>query len=685
MQNLTGTHIDNYRLERLLFEDSPVQAYLGVHTSLKKERTVYLLHHEGESPPSVYMDELAQKAQAAARLDSHLGLVNIHAVGTSEQTNFFITDMVSGPTLAQVLDKVASDQGYLAIQDILDLSERILRAMEHAYIKGGLFVSLHPDSIKFRRDADSTSSLTYLPVLIDIGIAANYGGQADGRIAQPGDLIRSFGFFLYALFISQSAYHLKQPLNFDKLAIATRNWPMLQANSMQQLLEACVQRPSADFADALSQIYQGLQQFRSLPSIPGQMRLRDIYKELLTLETKPELSGGAVIPDDPVVPENDDPDIKPGIRIQATALNGQITHYSLDEGAITVGRAPVRDLVLSDERASRDHLKIERQALQVVITDQGSTNGTFLDNQRISAHMPVAWIPGQTVRIGGCQLELQVDQVEALPATPSAPEPDPGPRPHTHESLVIPSMVHVIALGREIPISDFKMLPENRMIGFHIAVNETYFLEPGENTVVLVHVVNFGREPVTLSLQAEHVPPHWISVAEPQFRLRRGEQRGIEMSLSPPRLPQSRAGNYKLKVSMADMDKSTSDSQQNASWHVPLRVKSFVDFISDVSPDQDGSEMTIHISVRNLGNGPESFTVYFWSNNSDSLDFDPPEATIAVDPGNEGRTEIRVSPKKQALIGATRKHQVTVQIAGNQGAAQTKIVEFLEKSRISFG
>jgi class 3 adenylate cyclase len=61
-------------------------------------------------------------------------------------------------------------------------------------------------------------------------------------------------------------------------------------------------------------------------------------------------------------------------------------------------------LLLSDAQVSRRHATLEQVGDHVVVTDLGSTNGTFLDGTRITSS--VALRPGICVRVGDTTLEL---------------------------------------------------------------------------------------------------------------------------------------------------------------------------------------------------------------------------------------------------------------------------------------
>ena len=72
--------------------------------------------------------------------------------------------------------------------------------------------------------------------------------------------------------------------------------------------------------------------------------------------------------------------------------------YILKPGKTTLGRKPDNDIVIDDELASRVHAEIYCEADTIVITDQESTNGTFVNRERITK--PHTLAPGDQIRIG---------------------------------------------------------------------------------------------------------------------------------------------------------------------------------------------------------------------------------------------------------------------------------------------
>lgn len=81
---------------------------------------------------------------------------------------------------------------------------------------------------------------------------------------------------------------------------------------------------------------------------------------------------------------------------------GQFRHIPIDRDVFVVGRTPPADIVLAGAMVSRRHCQVAVADSALILTDLGSTNGTFMDGARIAE--PVALVDGCTVSVGPYQL-----------------------------------------------------------------------------------------------------------------------------------------------------------------------------------------------------------------------------------------------------------------------------------------
>jgi hypothetical protein len=92
-------------------------------------------------------------------------------------------------------------------------------------------------------------------------------------------------------------------------------------------------------------------------------------------------------------------------RLLVTAGGLAGTSIGLADQQITIGRANDATLVLHDDYASTRHARLFPQDGQWIVEDLGSTNGTYLDRQKVTQPTPVP--PGVPIRIGKTVLELR--------------------------------------------------------------------------------------------------------------------------------------------------------------------------------------------------------------------------------------------------------------------------------------
>ncbi len=90
---------------------------------------------------------------------------------------------------------------------------------------------------------------------------------------------------------------------------------------------------------------------------------------------------------------------------------------ALTGGAISIGRATERGIVIDDTRVSRDHAVLAPARSGWTIADRGSSNGTLVNGRPLAAGAAHRLAPGDVIGIG--PVELTVEQEEAAPAPPA--------------------------------------------------------------------------------------------------------------------------------------------------------------------------------------------------------------------------------------------------------------------------
>src|SRR5438552_18373884 len=91
------------------------------------------------------------------------------------------------------------------------------------------------------------------------------------------------------------------------------------------------------------------------------------------------------------------------LLVKGGALKGQ--RFQIRTPVVNIGRADYNDIVLPDGSVSSAHAKLQRREGIWVLVDLESTNGTFVDGERVQGDMAIA--PGATVRFGDAQLAFE--------------------------------------------------------------------------------------------------------------------------------------------------------------------------------------------------------------------------------------------------------------------------------------
>lgn len=142
---------------------------------------------------------------------------------------------------------------------------------------------------------------------------------------------------------------------------------------------------------------------------------------------------------------------KQRFELEITAPEEEPRRIPLGE-TTRIGRQVGNDVLLPEQRISRQHAIITCSATQCYITDLGSSNGTFIGDEQLSPNVSIPLKPETEVRIGHYTLTLHATPVEKPPPEERAgPEPSAEAMPDLTEE---PPSQEVSAAGKEIPAEE---------------------------------------------------------------------------------------------------------------------------------------------------------------------------------------------------------------------------------------
>src|SRR3954463_4203457 len=106
--------------------------------------------------------------------------------------------------------------------------------------------------------------------------------------------------------------------------------------------------------------------------------------------------------------------------VLSAGLNGRTHELNVDK--TTIGRVDDNTFQIADPSVSSHHCEVLLQGSDVLVRDLGSTNGSFINNDKISESILK---PGQTLRLGQIELQLVPDGAP-IPPAPAVPAPKPA-------------------------------------------------------------------------------------------------------------------------------------------------------------------------------------------------------------------------------------------------------------------
>jgi ABC-type multidrug transport system ATPase subunit len=108
----------------------------------------------------------------------------------------------------------------------------------------------------------------------------------------------------------------------------------------------------------------------------------------------------AAIPAPPTAPAGVQPSFMPAQPALMIQDEGQVREVPLARAALTLGRAPSNDIVLTSRFVSARHARIEPSGATYTIVDIGSTNGILAEGKRLDVNVPLTLADGDVLRIG---------------------------------------------------------------------------------------------------------------------------------------------------------------------------------------------------------------------------------------------------------------------------------------------
>jgi hypothetical protein len=352
---------------------------------------------------------------------------------------------------------------------------------------------------------------------------------------------------------------------------------------------------------------------------------------------------------------------------------------------VFIGRNRTNDIVLNDTAVAGDHAQIDVDAAGWQILDLGSAAGTEVDGIRLQSYTPQPLNHGSRIQLGNTRMVVraaaQTPAHVAAPAVavgavvaaaPVLPEPAPAPDDALLQGMLASRLAAPVPARQRVPTQPLEPLaPPQVEIAVQLAPAELS-TDVNKTVVASVTVVNRSQFVDRVSLHVEGLPD-WADIRPAVFPLRPGERADAQLTMSPPRSPESRAGRHVFEVV------AQSEKRPDLRFAAPgaLTVKPYSEYqleLLDPRAVTGWHAGRYVVQITNRGNQQQSFTLE-GRNDESAFGFRFRPEPLSVEPGARRTSVLRAGIRAARLLGQPRTYPFTVTAMPSDQSAPPQTVD----------
>ena len=316
------------------------------------------------------------------------------------------------------------------------------------------------------------------------------------------------------------------------------------------------------------------------------------------------------------------------------------------------------------------------ETISIELANQGTEEDYF--------ELVIKGVPSEWVSLENPVIRMSPGEQQEVSLTISPPAHPQSRAGHYPLKIEVVSQGHPNEMAEvECTLTVAAFQSEGR-IGILMASTQ-FSVAPGSHVTIPVLLHNRGLESDIFHLHVEGIPASWVSTPSALIRLEPGQQEEVELTIQPPRAPESGAGRHPFTFQV----KSQEALNQQADVDCILTVAAYSEYSSDLHPKQLIIGQTAHVIVKNLGNFQDSFNVSFESQGNTLLfekverqqTVQPPgeliitpireQPTLHLPPGGADSIEFRAKPRTYPFIGGQTVYPFTVRVQSTEKVEQT--------------
>ncbi|MBN1888199.1 MAG: protein kinase [Thermoflexales bacterium] len=374
---VAGQNLGKYQIVSMIGRGGMAAVYKAFDPGLKRHVAVKVLSAHLAAEPQI-LQRFEREAITSANL-KHPNIVVIHDVGSAGSIHYIVMEMLEGSTLREEIRTV----GALPVARTLQIIYQLSSALDYAHQNDLVHRDLKPGNImigagdhvtlmdfglvKALRAARLTEVGTGVGTLEYMAPEQLGGEEVDARSD-----VYSLGIVAYEMLAGHTPFRGDTPFSVIQHVMYSPPPPLAQLNtsapgSVQHAIERALAKNPAERYASAGQFAQALY--------------------------------GASLGED------------------ISLVDAQGREHWLHKGRTTIGRGPDNTVVLDDNQVSRTHAEISFQNLVWILTDLNSTNGTFVNENRLVANQAVRLNVGDVIRLGPTtHLTVSSSRSAALPS-----------------------------------------------------------------------------------------------------------------------------------------------------------------------------------------------------------------------------------------------------------------------------
>ena len=697
MSNLVGQQIEQYQIQKLLGEGGMGSVYQAYDLNLARSVALKVTHPQLARQPQ-FQQRFMQEARAAARL-KHPSIVDIYHFGTHQGMLYMVMEFVEGASLGGYIKQLQKASQVIELKETLFILAQVAESLGYAHRQGVVHRDIKPDNVLLRRlevpeqegqppirakvtdfglaklleGGLQTATGTFMGTLPYMSPEQCLGQDLDGR----SDLY-SLGVMLFQMATGRLPFDIRTPTeavmkHMKEVPPTPRSINPGLPLKVERIIErSLAKRPEDRYAT-------GGEFAQAMRGVMADLTPQDVTQfappgTVLSLLTQLDSGGGAV-----AIPSRMGADMTapPGSEQLIISRSGQEPRsYPLDRPSLTIGRTQDNDIVLNVSGVSRNHAKIEKAGNGFQVTDLNSTNGSFIDDQKLLPGVAEPWEPGRQLRIGSYFLTWR--RASGAPAR-SAGAVSPG-QLSQRQAPVAEAPTYAAGAGSQgtyaatqpggpgspVPVGATQM--HSRSGQLSLTINPTNLkIEPGGRTMMQVDVLNTGATVDHFAINVHGLPAEWYTEPSTPLNLMPGSSSVVNITFHPPRQMATRAGDYDYQI----VARSQSRPTESASVSGRLAVGSFNEFRSDMRPTTVKSGGSTRILVQNTGNAAMSYSVIA-RDPSETIQFEGNNKRLEIQPGERKTVDIRVTADSRPFIGSSSQKPFSVEMIAGDGTKQAQ-------------